>query len=197
MFNPKQAGGGGGQNLPAGRFFPLSEYKPVPWDMHCCHWSTIREVTWGGGAESTPPSCIKFWKAWPVLGKRAQLDLFILKLCTWYDLLVANNTTCKTNDLIQSNRSVFLLLQNYSQAFSTVVSHWWWDKVVLAKSVSKLLLAASTSKARLIAVTWYFMFAFGLLYVRFQEWPKEGPLLESDSNKHQDQNRATIRVGLE
>ena len=67
----------------------------------------------------------------------------------------------------------------------------------MAKSVSKLLLGASTSKARLIVVTWYFMFAFGLLYVCFQEWSKEGPLLESDSNKHQDQNRATIRVGLE
>ena len=77
------------------------------------------------------------------------------------------------------------MLQNYSQAFSTVVSHWWWDKVAFAKSVSKLLLAASTSKARLIVVTWYIMFAFGLLYVRFQEWPKEGTLLESDSNKHQ------------
>ena len=48
--------------------------------------------------------------------KGAQMDLFILKLCTWYDLLGANNTTCKTNDLIQS-RSIFLLLQNYSQAF--------------------------------------------------------------------------------
>ena len=110
---------------------------------------------------------------------------------------MANNTRCKTNDLIQSNRSVFLLLQNYSQAFPTVVSHWWWDKVALGKSVSKLLLAASASKARLIVVTWFFYVCFGLLYVRFQEWPKEGPLLESDSNKHQDQNRATIRVGLE
>ena len=69
--------------------------------------------------------------------------------------------------------------------------------MVLAKSVSKLLLAVSASKARLFVVTWYFMFTFGLLYVCFQEWPKEGPLLESDSNKHQDQNRATIRVGLE
>ena len=57
--------------------------------------------------------------------------------------------------------------------------------MALTKSVSKLLLAASASKARLIVVTCYFMFAFGLLYVRFQEWPKEGPLLESDSNKHQ------------
>ena len=138
-----------------------------------------------GKAESTPLSCTKFWKAWPLLGKRAQLDLFILKLCTWYDLLVANNTTCKTNDLIQINRSVFLLLQNYSQAFLTFVSHWWWDKVVLGKSVSKLLLAASASEARLIVVTWYFMFAFGLLYVHFQEWPKEKPLFESDSNKCQ------------
>ena len=46
--------------------------------------------------------------------------------------------------------------------------------MVLAKSVTKLLLAASVSKARLIVFTWYFMFAFGLLYVRFQEWPKEG-----------------------
>ena len=55
--------------------------------------------------------------------------------------------------------------------------------MVLAKSVSKLLLAASASKARLIVVTWYFMFAFGLLYFRFQEWPKEEPLFESDSNK--------------
>ena len=69
--------------------------------------------------------------------------------------------------------------------------------MALAKSVNKLLLAASASKARLIVVTWYFMFAFGLLYVRFQEWPKEGPLFESDSNKRWGQNRATIRVGLE
>ena len=61
--------------------------------------------------------------------------------------------------------------------------------MALAKSVSKLLLAASASKARLIVVTWYFMFAFGILYVRFQEWSKEGPLLESDSNKHQDQGK--------
>ena len=57
--------------------------------------------------------------------------------------------------------------------------------MALAKSVSKLLLAGSTSKARLIVVTWYFMFAFGLLYVHFQEWPKEEPLFESDSNKCQ------------
>ena len=54
---------------------------------------------------------------------------------------------------------------------------------MLAKSVGKLLLAASASKAHLIVVTLYFMFAFGLLYVRFQEWPKEEPLFESDSNK--------------
>ena len=62
MFNPKQAGGGGGgQNLPTGRFFPLSEYKPVPWDMHCCHWSTIREVTWGGPAVSNSEKPGQFW----------------------------------------------------------------------------------------------------------------------------------------
>ena len=58
--------------------------------------------------------------------------------------------------------------------------------MALAKSVSKLLLAASASKARLIVVTWYFMFAFGLLYVRFQESPNQGPLFESDSNKRQE-----------
>ena len=69
--------------------------------------------------------------------------------------------------------------------------------MALAKSVSKLLLAASASKARLIVVTWYFMFAYGLLYVRFQEWPKEGPLFESDSKNAGGQSRATIRVGLE
>ena len=57
--------------------------------------------------------------------------------------------------------------------------------MVLAKSVSKLLSAASASKAHLIVVTWYFMFVFGLLYVRFLEWPKEEPLFESDSNKRQ------------
>ena len=68
MFNPKQAGGGGGRiglqdgsflccaEMVGSRKFKLchfyyilkgfnSEYKPVPWDMHCCHWSTIREVT--------------------------------------------------------------------------------------------------------------------------------------------------------
>ena len=57
--------------------------------------------------------------------------------------------------------------------------------MALAKSVSKLLLAGSTSKACLIVVTWYFMFAFGLRKVHFQEWPKEDPLFESDSNKRQ------------
>ena len=55
--------------------------------------------------------------------------------------------------------------------------------MALAKSVNKLLLATIASKVRLIVVTRYFMFAFGPLYVRFQEWPKEGPLFESDSNK--------------
>ena len=40
--------------------------------------------------------------------------------------------------------------------------------MALAKSIDKLLLAASASKACLIVVTLYFMFAFGLLYVRFQ-----------------------------
>ena len=57
--------------------------------------------------------------------------------------------------------------------------------MALARSVSKLRLVASASKARLIVVTWYFMFALELLYVRFQDWPREGPLFESDSNKLQ------------
>ena len=37
----------------------------------------------------------------------------------------------------------------------------------LAKSVNKLLLAASTSEGHLIVVTWYFMFAFGLICLQF------------------------------
>ena len=73
MFDPKQAGGGGGgggggrirlqdgsflccaetvssRKLKLCDFYYIligfnSEYKPVPSDMHCCHWSTIREVT--------------------------------------------------------------------------------------------------------------------------------------------------------
>ena len=64
--------------------------------------------------------------------------------------------------------------------------------MALAKSVNKLLLAASASKGRLIVVTWYFMFTFGLIYVYFRvnlclqfsigmAWG--GPLFESDSNK--------------
>ena len=53
----------------------------------------------------------------------------------------------------------------------------------LAKSVNKLLLAASTSEAGLIVVTWYFMFTYGLIYVHFRanlclqfnlEWPGMG-----------------------
>ena len=64
------------------------------------------------------------------------------------------------------------------------LSHWWWDKVALAKSVNKLLLAASASKACFIVVTWYFMFAFGLTYVSL-EWPRERPLFELDLNEHQ------------
>ena len=48
------------------------------------------------------------------------------------------------------------------------MSHLWWNKAALAKSVNKLLLAASVSEAPLTVVTWYFMFAFGLIYVRFR-----------------------------
>ena len=57
--------------------------------------------------------------------------------------------------------------------------------MALAKSVNKLLLAASVFKARLIVVTWYFMFTFRLIYVCCSalEWPRERPLFESDSNK--------------
>ena len=60
--------------------------------------------------------------------------------------------------------------------------------MVLVKSVNKLLLAASASKARSVVVTWYFMFVFGLIYgcsSAALEWPREGPLFESDSNKRQ------------
>ena len=49
--------------------------------------------------------------------------------------------------------------------------------MALAKSVNKLLLAASASKARLIVVvTWYLMFTFGLIYVCSSalKWPNEG-----------------------
>ena len=48
--------------------------------------------------------------------------------------------------------------------------------MALAKSVNKLLLAASASKGRLIVVTWYFMFAFGLIHVCSSalEWPGVG-----------------------
>ena len=69
--------------------------------------------------------------------------------------------------------------------------------MVLAKSVSKLLLTASASKAHLIVVTWYFMFAFGLLYVRFQEWSKEEPYSSQIQINARGQNSATIPVGLE
>ena len=64
-FNPKQAGGGGGIRPQAGfslccaetvssrklklcDFYYIliglsSEYKPVPWDIHCCHVNTFVE----------------------------------------------------------------------------------------------------------------------------------------------------------
>ena len=63
-FNPKQAGGGGGgirpqagsslccaktvssRKLKFSDFYYIglnSEYKPVPWDIHCCHSDTIVE----------------------------------------------------------------------------------------------------------------------------------------------------------
>ena len=129
MFNPKQAGGRGGRIcLQDGSFLCLNTNQ----SHGICTVVIGLQLGKLHRGQKPTPSCTKFWKAWPVLGKRAQLDFFILKLCTRYDLLVANNTTCKTNDLIQSNRSVFFLLQNYSQDFLTVVSHWWWDKVALA-----------------------------------------------------------------
>ena len=70
----------------------------------------------------------------------------------------------------------------------SLVSHWWWDKVALAKSVNNLLLAANASKARLIVVTWYFMIAFGLIYVRFRA--------NLQFSIGMAQGRAIIRVGL-
>ena len=73
---------------------------------------------WEGQNRPPPfPQLYQILKSLACLRLRAQFDLFILKLCTLYDFLGANNTTCKTNNLIQNNRSVFLLLQNYSQAF--------------------------------------------------------------------------------
>ena len=66
--------------------------------------------------------------------------------------------------------------------------------MALAKSVNKLLLAASASKARLIVVTWYFMFAFGLLYVN---GPRKGHYSSQIQISAGIQNRATIRVRLE
>ena len=52
----------------------------------------------------------------------------------------------------------------------------------VAKSVNKLLLAASASKARLIVVTWYFMLAFGLIFA-VQHW--NGPERVHYSNRTQ------------
>ena len=72
--------------------------------------------------------------------------------------------------------------------------------MALAKSVSKLLLAASASKACLIVVTWHFMFTFvGYFTFAFRNGPskghyssqtqinagaKIGPPFDLDSNKH-------------
>ena len=76
---------GGGQNPPTGWFFPLlcrtvssrklklsdfyyiliglnSEYKPVPWDIHCCHGNAI--VEW---------CSVKFWL------KSVENCIFLLK----------------------------------------------------------------------------------------------------------------------
>ena len=57
--------------------------------------------------------------------------------------------------------------------------------MALAKSVNKLLLAASASKGRLkIVVTWYFMFAFGQICLQFSIRIALGGLLfKSDSIK--------------
>ena len=83
-FNPKQAGGGGGIRPQAGSslccaetvssrklklsdFYYIliglnSEYKPVPWDIHCCHGNAI--VEW---------CSVKFWL------KSVENCIFLLK----------------------------------------------------------------------------------------------------------------------
>ena len=66
--------------------------------------------------------------------------------------------------------------------------------MAFAKSVSKLLLGASASKARLIVVTCsllgYFTFAF-------RNGPRKGHYLSQIQINARGQNKATIRVGLE
>ena len=84
-FNPKQAGGGGGgirpqagsslccaetvssRKLKLSDFYYIliglnSEYKPVPWDIHCCHGNAI--VEW---------CSVKFWL------KSVENCIFLLK----------------------------------------------------------------------------------------------------------------------
>ena len=62
--------------------------------------------------------------------------------------------------------------------------------MALAKTVNKLLLAASASKARLIVATSYNMFAF-------RNGPRKGHYSSQIQINAGGQNRATIRVGLE
>ena len=83
IFNPKQAGGGGirpqagsclccaetvsSRKLKLSDFYYIliglnSEYKPVPWDIHCCHGNAIVE------------GCsVKFWR------KSVENCIFLLK----------------------------------------------------------------------------------------------------------------------
>ena len=57
--------------------------------------------------------------------------------------------------------------------------------------------AASASKARLIVVTWYFMFAFGYFTFTFRNGPRKGHYSSQIQINARGQNRATIQVGLE
>ena len=105
MFDPKQAGGGGGGGgrirLQDGSFLCCAEtvsskklklcdfyyiligfnsdYKPVPWT--CTVVIGLQLGKLHRGAESIP-QLYQILKAWPVLSKRSQFDLFMLKLCT-------------------------------------------------------------------------------------------------------------------
>ena len=67
--------------------------------------------------------------------------------------------------------------------------------MALAKSVNKLLLAANASKARLTVVTWYFMFAFRLIFaVQHRNGPGRGHYSSRTQINAEGQNGATIRV---
>ena len=134
------------------------------------------------------------WKPLPLLSERNNTSLVTaraLKRTGFLETLRYDATTTTA-----ASSSITHTFSHFWLERQSLVTHWWWDKVALAKSVSKLLLAASASKARLIVVTCILCLLLGYFTFAFRNGPRKGHYSSQIQINAGGQNGATIRVAI-